>query len=392
MYPGYLRSYYSEKKNIDDLAYNDLYNDLLHESTEFVASYVKGFRKLDIDADFVLANDSQLQNKWATEHSIKVKDDLLLSQVKAFQPDILWIDNLSYVSRDWIDIVRKSVPCIKLVAGYHCSPYGQKILDTLKAVDFVLTCTPGIKLDMESKGLRTWLVYHAFDEELLRKIKPVPDPLTEDFVFSGSLISGSRFHDERIKLIETILDAKIDISLYVNLEKTYKIKLKQFIFHLNSVLNKLKMDRFANKLHFLEHGRTKVENYSGELLLSTRNPVFGIEMLNLFRNSKIVLNMHIGVAGNYAGNMRLFEVTGVGSCLLTDDKQNIKELFEPGKEIITYNGPRDCINKAKWLLDHDDERRDIALAGHERTLQSHTVNRRCEYIAGILEAELKRKQ
>jgi spore maturation protein CgeB len=152
------------------------------------------------------------------------------------------------------------------------------------------------------------------------------------------------------------------------------------------------MDRFANKLHFLEHGRTKVENYSGELLLSTRNPVFGIEMLNLFRNSKIVLNMHIGVAGNYAGNMRLFEVTGVGSCLLTDDKQNIKELFEPGKEIITYNGPRDCINKAKWLLDHDDERRDIALAGHERTLQSHTVNRRCEYIAGILEAELKRKQ
>ena len=111
-------------------------------------------------------------------------------------------------------------------------------------------------------------------------------------------------------------------------------------------------------------------------------------MFKLFNRSKIVLNFHIGVAGDYAGNMRMFEVTGVGSCLLTDNKKNINDLFIPGSEVVTYDNPDDCIEKAKWLLNHEDERKKIALAGHQRTLKFHTVENRCRTIIDILEEVL----
>ena len=80
------------------------------------------------------------------------------------------------------------------------------------------------------------------------------------------------------------------------------------------------------------------------------------------------MNIHIGVAGDYAGNMRIFEVTGVGSCLLTDNKKNMSDLFEPGKEVVVYDSPEDCIAKVKWLLENENERKKIAGSGQKKTL------------------------
>jgi spore maturation protein CgeB len=117
-------------------------------------------------------------------------------------------------------------------------------------------------------------------------------------------------------------------------------------------------------------------------------PVFGLDMYRLFTNSKIVLNLHIGAAGDYAGNMRLFEVTGIGSCILTDNKKNIGDLFVPDAEVVVYSSVEDCIEKAKWLLDHEDERAKIAFAGQQKTLSFHTVEKRCITIMEIINNEL----
>jgi spore maturation protein CgeB len=112
-------------------------------------------------------------------------------------------------------------------------------------------------------------------------------------------------------------------------------------------------------------------------------------MLNLFRNSKIVLNYHIGVAGDFAGNMRMFEVTGVGSCLLTDNKKNMRDLFDTDTEVVVYDNEDDCVAKVKWLLDHEKERKSIGLSGQQKTLKYHTVENRCSQIIDILNNELK---
>src|SRR5205823_6223469 len=55
--------------------------------------------------------------------------------------------------------------------------------------------------------------------------------------------------------------------------------------------------------------------------------VFGIDMYRMLRDSAVSLNTHIDVTGPEAANCRLFEATGAGSCLLTDWKPNLDELF-----------------------------------------------------------------
>ena len=86
--------------------------------------------------------------------------------------------------------------------------------------------------------------------------------------------------------------------------------------------------------------------------------------------------------------MRLFEATGVGTCLLTDWKENLSELFEIDREIVTYKSVDECIEKAKWLLEHPQERELIAKAGQARTLKDHTFAQRAVQLDKIIREAL----
>jgi spore maturation protein CgeB len=118
-------------------------------------------------------------------------------------------------------------------------------------------------------------------------------------------------------------------------------------------------------------------------------PVYGLEMFQVINDSKINLNIHADSSPLFASNMRLFEATGVGTCLLTDWKQNIHELFIPDKEIVVYKTADECVEKAKWLLEHPIEREKIASAGNLRTLKEHTYSNRAMQFDEILRTSLK---
>jgi spore maturation protein CgeB len=107
-------------------------------------------------------------------------------------------------------------------------------------------------------------------------------------------------------------------------------------------------------------------------------------MFKALAHAKVSFNIHGDVAGEYAANVRLFEVTGVGSCLLTDWKKNIHELFEPDTEIVTYRSPDECVEKVQWLLDHKEECSAIARKGQKRTLRDHNYNKRAEQLHEII--------
>jgi len=109
-------------------------------------------------------------------------------------------------------------------------------------------------------------------------------------------------------------------------------------------------------------------------------------MYGVLAESRISLNRHIDVAGRFANNMRLFEATGVGTLLLTDQKDNLHQLFEVGKEVIAYSTPQECAELIAYYLDHEDERRAIARAGQARTLRDHTYQLRMKELAQIVRA------
>jgi spore maturation protein CgeB len=114
------------------------------------------------------------------------------------------------------------------------------------------------------------------------------------------------------------------------------------------------------------------------------SPVIALEYFQLLAKSKINLNNHIDCAEEYAGNIRLFEATGMGACLLTDWKINLPEMFETDVEIVTYRSAEECAEKVNYLLEHPQELASIAAAGQRRTLRDHTYVNRAEQLDGIL--------
>jgi spore maturation protein CgeB len=125
-----------------------------------------------------------------------------------------------------------------------------------------------------------------------------------------------------------------------------------------------------------------------EIARRARPPLYGVKMYQQLRDSRVVLNTHIDISTTSASNMRLFEVTGVGSCLLTDWKENISELFEPDSEVVTYRSAEECVEKVNYLLNHEEERRAIAEAGQRRALRDHTIPQRAAQLDEIIRATI----
>ena len=91
-------------------------------------------------------------------------------------------------------------------------------------------------------------------------------------------------------------------------------------------------------------------------------------------------------------NMRFFEVLSTGTALLTNtDVDGIEDIgFEEGKHFIGYTDVEDAKDKARYYLEHEDEREEIAAAGHELVRANHTYAHRMAYILdsfGIPKAE-----
>jgi len=117
-------------------------------------------------------------------------------------------------------------------------------------------------------------------------------------------------------------------------------------------------------------------------------PIFGNEMYELLKFAHITFNIHTDAVHNEVANMRMFETTGVGGCLLTDTGNNLTKLFEADTEVVTYKSVDECVEKVSYLRDNVKVRDDIARAGQKRTLEQHTTYHRCLEIQELLDVIL----
>lgn len=73
---------------------------------------------------------------------------------------------------------------------------------------------------------------------------------------------------------------------------------------------------------------------------------------------------------------RFFEVPACGGFLLTGDADNSGDYYIDGKEIVIFKDRQDMVEKAKYYLEHEQQRLAIAKAGYERTIKEHTYEKR----------------
>jgi spore maturation protein CgeB len=361
--------------------------------------YQTHLNKLGNNACEIVANADRLQSAWAKEKSLNLRGEyLLLEQIKSIKPDVIFFqDSLSF-DYSFIEDVKKNVPSVKKIIGWCCSPYTAQQFENYKLFDFVFTCSPGFVKQFEKIGIKAYRLNHAFEHSLLPRIQKGNAYEETDFIFIGSFVGSKDFHKERIKLIEFLISEKVNLSLYTNLPKDNlpyvysqkvgylfsqllkSIGLGDLALSLPGVKKTVRLTEMPKRINFSKAFKETADP----------TPLYGIEMFKALSKSKIGFNSHGGVAGDYAANVRLFEVTGVGSCLLTDHKKNITDFFEPDSEVVTYKSVDECIEKVNWLLSHPKELTEIAIAGQKRTLKDNTFERRAEELHEIILRELSK--
>jgi len=353
--------------------------------------------KLGVEAYEIIYNAESLQKAWASEHSLSLSGkELLIEQLKIMKPDVVFFQDSNVFSGEWIDYLRLKIPSIKNIIGWCCNPFTVDQLKRYKNFDYMITCSPLFANQFKECGLRAYVLPHAFEKTILEKIKIEAIEPRTDFLFIGSLISSDDFHNFRTEVIEKLISSDINLKLLskIAVDNPLLLFLKQSSFLASHVLSKTGFRKFVmNNKHLrkvsLLNEMPKNPNYSDALIKLAEDPIYGLKMFEQIARSKITLNIHGGVAGNYAANMRLFEVTGMGSCLITDWKKNLSELFEIDKEVVSFKSVEECTEKVKWLLEHPSEREAIAKAGQQRVLKDHTFNIRTEQLNEIIQRELK---
>lgn len=86
---------------------------------------------------------------------------------------------------------------------------------------------------------------------------------------------------------------------------------------------------------------------------------------------------------------RLFQAVGAGAMALNDYCPELEDLFEIGKEIVTFrfDDLAELREKLAWYASHDAERERIAIAGYRRGRRQHTFAARIRQILDVVRGQ-----
>jgi len=99
------------------------------------------------------------------------------------------------------------------------------------------------------------------------------------------------------------------------------------------------------------------------------------EMPRVFRNSKINLNISSRTIESGIPQ-RVFDILACGGFCLTNYQPEIAEFFEDGRELVMYTDLEDMHSKARYYLEHEKERIQIARNGYEKVKKCFNINDR----------------
>ena len=321
-------------------------HDALFGQTAF---QVEALRALGHEASDSLVNVRQLQLAWAREHGVRLSPasrwavrrrrgwlpwpkrrpegrwmgQALLAQVSALKPDFVLIESMDLLGPSLVADIRAET---RLVVGQVATELPTD--RTYGSYDLVVSSIPDlVDRFRRDGGDAEWLPL-AFEPSLVDRVPRVERDIDVSFVGSFS----SRY-DDRAQIIEAVARS------------------------------------------------TPLQTWTGDAAaLPTDSAIrptiqglaWGRGMFEVLARSRITVNTHGRISGNAANNLRLFEGTGMGALLVTDARSNMGELFDVGREVVTYRDAREAAEVVAHFIANPGEASAIAAAGQRRTLRDHT--------------------
>ncbi len=352
--------------DLASLGYEEILTRLLQLRFGTADFYSRHLRALGHEARDVIFNCDILQRRWAAENGVAVgasapkiparvgrlpivrrwiaARDTLLDiaqwQVRKARPDVLYLQDLNLFPPEILLSLKDSV---RLIVGQIACPLPTS--HYLKAFDLILTSFPHYVDRLRNIGPAAEYFRIGFDPIVLDELGAVARVRRCTFV--GGI---SPAHGGRTRFLEQVARG-VDIE-------------------------------------FFGYGADTLARDS-PILPKHRGEAWAMDMYRVLAQSRITVNVHIDVAENFANNMRLYEATGCGALLLTDEKDNLDDLFRTGDEVVAYRSVDDAIDKIRHYMQHPDEAAAIARAGQQRTLSEHTYRHRMEELSEILDRYLR---
>jgi spore maturation protein CgeB len=351
--------------------YSSALNRVLDYGFGTAGAYLRVLADLGWEANAVIPNALGLQDLWAREHGVRRPwrrawqygaylarlpvanaflhrfphlHGTLLEQIKAFAPDVVVVQDINLVSPALARAIRKHTG---LLIGEIASPLPPKAF--LKSYDLIVSALPSIVETVRKLGIPSAALPLGFDDRWATSTPASSRPI--DAIFVGSF---SRLQPQTAPLLNEISKRVPGLQIYGP----------------------------ASSRVLADAGLT--EFYHGQ--------AWGGRMFELLGQSKIVINRHGSIAGKYSVNMRMYEATGAGAVLLTEQKDHLSESFSPGIEVLTYTDPIDAADRAASALNDPPLLDRVARAGQVRTLREHTYRERAKTLIAAIDERLARDQ
>jgi len=369
-----------------------------------------------------IIDQEALQRQWLRETGDGAaydKAETFFRQLQAFKPDVVHFQTFSGLSHELRKQIKARCPSVKLVTGHRgfpcfdCAGY--------EDVDAVFLGYPRHHDYWRAVGVRhTFHQDHGFDASLLPAVEAgAATRAMHDFTFIGTTGWGfgphdGRYYDMRKLLKQTNLEiwgnepAQVQSLLRTKARESTLAVLQYMPMVSIKALSKVGQwggpdiciraanAAFQRKAMLAQSREAKsmpapppandywyLREKPIRALYPTRihAPVFGLDYLRLLAASRVSWNRQLEMDGAGA-NMRLFEACGVGSCQMSDVRPEVTAAYVPDEEIVVYTSIEECVDKAKYLLNNENARRKIALAGQARTLRDHTTAQRAAEMHG----------
>lgn len=328
------------KENGINQAFSITPQDIVHYPS--IMKFISSSKRTKDALNFILCTlkKSSIVKKMFISHETN-NNDILRRYVQLYKPDVLYVIGLGSISNEFLQEIKKEARLFLIAQNASDWRDMEELYEYLHPYDLFLSSFPHYAAAIQNMGKSSEYFRLCFCEKALEYVK-------------------------------LMIQRDIDISFVGGFGPRWGDAMNMF-------------ERISEKYNFRLYGEGLfLDNNFPALKRSHYGPLYGLDVYRLYSNSKIVINRHILASSNYANNSRMYEATGMGALLVTEMRENLSEMFEPGKEVVTYESPEEALEKIDYYLKHESERKKIAAAGHERTLKEHTYKNRMKGLCDIL--------
>jgi spore maturation protein CgeB len=299
----------------------------------------------------------RLQSRLGAGPNVARLNRQLLERVSVAKPDVLLLYNARLVTLNALRRIRAVSPGTKLVVYCNDNPFRPDTpIGIYRHVRASLSCCD-LALAYRHENLAQFLAAGAPRVALLRSYfvpdhdyPEVPEVIDRRFV-CDTVFAGHFESDNRVPLLEAIVDAGFDLRLYGG--------------------------GWASSGRYLRPD-SPLRRFLPAL------PVVGSEYRQALCGSKVAL-CFLSTLNRDTYTRRNFQIPAMGVFLLSEFSEDLASLFVEGEEIAFFRSREELLEKLRYYLSHDAERNRIAERGRAAVWQrGHDVDARMAELTSLL--------